>query len=136
MTTSIATMREALADALRALDGWTVEPYFADAIETPCLVIGAVSMDYDVTFGRGADAPLIVVTAYVSRTVEDAQQALLDELLEPAGTSSLKAAVEQQSVYDAAGVDYFRVRSATAIDSKQVGVLPYLFTDFEIEAVL
>jgi DNA-binding LytR/AlgR family response regulator len=136
MTTSIATMRSALADALETLAGWTVSPYFVDAVTTPMLVVGAVSMSYDVTMGRGADEPTITVTAYVSRSAEDAQQAKLDELLEPSGASSLKAAVEQQSVYTSAGVHYFRVRSATSVDSQKVGAAPYLFVDFLIEAVL
>lgn len=134
--TSIATMRAALAAALEQIDGWNVDPYFVDAVTTPHLVVGAVRMDYDVTFGRGADTTTITVTAYVSRTVEDAQQAKLDELLEPSGPTSLKEAVEQQSVFDAAGVHFFRVRSATPVDSQQVGNLPYLFVDFEVEAVI
>lgn len=136
MTTSIATMRAALADALEALDGWNVDPYFVDSVTTPHLVVGAVGMSYDITFGRGADELTVTVTAYVSRTVEDAQQALLDELLEPSGPSSLKEAVEQQAVYDAAGVHYFRVRTATPVDEKQVGALPYLAVDFDVEVVI
>jgi hypothetical protein len=136
MTTSIATMRTALAEALTALDGWNVDPYFVDDVVTPHLVIGAVSMSYDLTMGRGSDVPTITVSAYVSRSAEAQQQARLDELLEPAGTSSLKEAVETQAVFDAAGVHYFRVRSATAVDERSVGALPYLVVDFEIEAVI
>lgn len=132
---TLSVIRDALGEALETLPGWNVARYVPDAVTTPQLVIASGGVTYDVTMGRGADELRLVVSAYVSRTAEGDQQALLDELLEPDGVGSLKEAVEAASVSTDAGVHYFRVRSASAPDGQTVGALPYVLMDFEVEVV-
>ena len=133
---SLTTIRQALADALEGVEGLTVSPYVTDQVLTPHAMVALRGIDYDLVFGRGADTYNFVVSVYVSRTLEDEQQALLDRIADPTDASCLKALLEADAVVSAAGVDYIRVRSVNQIDEKLVGALPYLFVDYELEVVV
>lgn len=132
---TIATIRGAIVDALEGIAGWNVQPYYTDQIVAPQMSVGRLTVAYDIAMGRGGDEYIFTVTAYVSRSAIDVQQALLDQLCEPSGSTSLKTVLETAAVTAAAGADYIRVRSCEGIDGTTVGLADYLIEEFTVEVV-
>lgn len=134
---TISTIRTALVDALDDITGLHAAAYLPDQIAaTPLAVVSLRSLDYDLVFGRGADTYMFVVSVYTSKTALPQEQALLDTFCEPSGSTSIKTQLETAAVATAAGVDYVRVRNVQGVDVRNVGDLPYLVLDFELEVVL
>lgn len=131
---TIATVRQALSDAVDTITGIRSAPYLPDQINPPQAVVWDTGVDYDVVMGRGADEYNFTVRVYVNRTAETAAQKLLDTLREPTGATSLKTVVEADSGL-AAVVDYARVRRAGPVDLVTVGSVDYLSVEFEVEVV-
>ena len=132
---SLAAMRRALADACASV-GLNATGYITDDINTPAAVIARTQVDYDQTLGRGSDQFGFTIRVYVDRTDEIAGQQLLDMLVEPGTSSTLKTAIETQSVFDAAGVHFFRVRTASEVQVTQLGQIGYLTVEFDLEVMV
>ena len=132
---SLAAMRRALADACSSV-GLNATGYITDDINTPAAVIARTQVDYDQTLGRGSDQFGFTIRVYVDRTDEIAGQQLLDMLVEPGTASTLKTAIETQSVFDAAGVHFFRVRTASEVQVTQLGQIGYLTVEFDLEVMV
>lgn len=131
---TIATVRQALSDAVDTITGIRSAPYMPDQINPPQAVVWDTGIDYDMVMGRGADEYRFTVRVYVNRTAETAAQKLLDTLREPSGATSLKTVVEADSGL-AAVVDYARVRRASPVELVTVGAVDYLSVEFEVEVV-
>lgn len=129
---SLATVRQALSDAVDGIADVRATPYVPDQINPPQAVVGLREIDYDLVFGRGADIFMFMVQFFVARTAEKQAQILLDTLCEPAGVTSLKTVVEADSGLGAL-VDYARVRRVTGPQVATIGSLDFLVVEFDVE---
>lgn len=129
---TIAAIRAGLASALGDVSGLRVSAYQLDQVNPPQAEVRLDSIEYDLTFARGADIYRFVVTAAVTRTAERHAQELVDSYADGAGASSFKAALEADSTLG--GVcDYARVTAMRGIEQGAVGDIPYLLASFEVE---
>lgn len=135
MTTTLATIRAALADACETL-GLHASGYITDDITTPAAVVARTVVTYDSTMGRGSDELTFRVSVYVDRTDEIGAQQFLDELVEPGTSQTLKTILEDADTATAAGVHYIRVRTASEVNQGSIGSLNYLSVDFDLEVMV
>lgn len=129
--TTIAEVREAIALAVESVVKAT--PYVTEQVNTPQAVVVRGEINYDDTMD-GTAAYDYVVTVYATRDARHAQE-FLDELSEPEGTGSLKAAVESHSGL-ADLVHYAVVYRASTPRAEIVGETPYIAQDFTVRAVV
>lgn len=132
---SFSVIRAAIADACESV-GLLAHSYITDDITTPAAVIRMDRVQYDLTFGRGADQIDLTVTVVADRTDEQGAQAFLDDLIDPASSSLLKTVLEDSDTVAAAGVHYIRVREASAVQQLRYGAVDYLSVDLTIEVVV
>jgi hypothetical protein len=132
LTTSIADVRQTIADACQSLAGIRAQPYVTDSVATPQATVSLNEVNYDLVFARGADIWNYTVTVYAQRSSERSAQILLDELREPVGPTSLKTVLEED-VALAALVDYVVLRRASPVQSTTVGAIEYLLVEFTVE---
>lgn len=91
MTPSL--VRDKLKAALN-IPGLRVYDTIPDNIVPPAAVIGQLTMDYDLVFGRGADAATVDVMVITGRMSERAAQDWLDRLIMSTGSTSVKTKLE------------------------------------------
>jgi hypothetical protein len=102
----IAAAREALAENIqRRFPSIQVSPYILSTPTLPAAFVFPGLVTYDLAMHRGADYTEFTVRAMVGPYGDIAAQQLIDQLLEPSGTGSMKAAIEQDEtlggvVYD------------------------------------
>ena len=107
----VAQVREALAEAIqRRFPSMQVSPYILSAPTLPAVFVFPGPVQYDLAMHRGADFSEFTVRAMVGPYGDIAAQQLMDQLLEPSGATSMKAAIEQDVtlggvVYDVSATD-------------------------------
>lgn len=137
MTATIKELREAVAEAVGTIEGLRCTPLLVDAPNAPQAVVYRKPWTYDDTMNDEPTATyLFGVTVYVGRTNERTGQDLLDEYAEPAGDTSVKAAIENDDALKAmcdyvivVGVDEIKVTTT------ETGVV-YLTEDFTVEIAI
>jgi predicted transcriptional regulator len=120
-----------MADACGSIDGWRASPYIRDSVAAPEMQISRGVITYDTSMGRDSDDFHYTVRAYVQRDSERAGQIMLDELSEQSGPGSLKTVLEDDERLNDL-VDIVRVLEATPVQATEVGVIGYLFVDFDV----
>jgi predicted transcriptional regulator len=120
-----------MADACASIDGWRASPYIRDSVAAPEMQISRGVITYDTSMGRDSDDFHYTVRAYVQRDSERAGQIMLDELSEQSGPGSLKTVLEDDERLNDL-VDIVRVLEATPVQATEVGVIGYLFVDFDV----
>ena len=90
----LIAIREALAKNLEAIPNVQTSAWILANPTPPTLYVLPDEVQYDKVFGRGHDDNLLRVQALVGVPGDISAQRKLDEFLEPAGASSVKAAVE------------------------------------------
>jgi hypothetical protein len=121
-----------MADACASIAGWRASPYIRDAVAAPEMQIARGVVTYDTSMGRQSDDLRFLIRAYVQRDSERAGQILLDELCESFGAGSLKTVLEADVALKDL-VDIVRVREATPVQQQDVGIVSYLFVEFDVE---
>lgn len=133
---SIATVREAVATALR--DGCSINatPYLASKIRPPHAMV-SYKVTYDMTMARGADEYLFTVSVYAQRDNEIQSQKLLDRLSDPHDATGVKQILEGDSGV-AGVVDYIRVASTGDLQVVEIGSpgVQYLTVEFVCEVAI
>lgn len=120
-------------DALAAAipDGATMRkhPYPMDAVEPPCAVVGyPTSIQFDMTFGRGADEATFPVWFFVGVASTLAARDACSDVL--AGAKDIKAALE------AATGPFSSVHVTEAeVEGQKVGDITYLSVRFDCEVI-
>jgi len=94
VTVSLEALRLALADNLSTLDGVQVSPYLLANPTPPAIMIYPGEITWDLAARRGLDMWRFTVQAIVGSNTDQGAQMLLDQLLDPNGTNSLKTAIE------------------------------------------
>ncbi len=129
--TPLSAILDALAAALEAIPGLRGYAYVPDVLAPPAAVVQLpTAIDFDVTWGRGADAYRVPVLLVVGAASYRAAHAALASYLDAAGPTSVKAAVEADSTLGGL-VDDARVVRADGIGSYSFGATEYagaLFT--------
>ena len=135
--TTIADVRDGMAQAITKGCGLRCLSYVADSIPAPCAVISRDEMDPRMVLGKASAAYMFNVRVFVGRVAEKAAQQKLDTLTEATGAGSLVAAVEDGANWPTSvAVQYASVT--------RIGVVPqvvsvadetFLSVDFDIEVV-
>lgn len=129
----VATLRAALAANLRAITDVQVSAYALAAPTPPGIQIQLGETQFDRTFHRGLDVRQFIVQAFVDFSSEEAPQRLLDELLAPTGTRSVKTALESDKTLGGTA-DGLHVKTASRpqlVERAQGGQM--LFVEFTVE---
>jgi len=133
---TLATVRAGLAAACEGA-GLNCTGYVTDDISTPAAVIAIQPFQYQLVFSSTRAPITYKISVYVERTDEVGAQEQLDEWIDPASSTSLKALLEAAAVATDAGVDYVWVRGVdTPVQQVQFGSVTYLSVDFTVEVVV
>lgn len=133
--TSLQAILDGIAARLRTLPGLRVVAYVPDQIAPPTAIVQLPrSIDFDLTYGRGADSYRIPVLLLVAKVSDRASSSNLAAYLAADGATSVKAAVEADSTLGGI-VDDCHVAQATGIGSYTFGGIDYLGAEFTLEVV-
>lgn len=133
--TPLQAILDALAASLDAIPGLRVFGYTPDQIAPPTAIVQLPrSIDFDLTYNRGADTYVVPVLLLVGKVSDRASSANLASYLDAAGPTSVKAAIE---VDDTLGglIDDCRVTGATGIGSYTFAGVEYLGAEFNLVVV-
>lgn len=122
-----STVRDKLKLAV-SITGLRVYDTVPDGLIPPALVIGQLSIDWDLVMARGADSATVDLILIAGRMSDRAAQDYLDSFLTASGNNSIKTKVEADQTLGGS-VSSVRVVSATPISLTVAGVemLAYRF---------
>ncbi len=126
MTPSL--VRDALKTAINVA-GLRVYDTVPDGLIPPALVIGQLSLEWDLVFKRGADSANVDLILIAGRMSDRAAQDYLDSFLTASGANSIKTLIETDQTLDGT-VTSVRCVTATPVSLTVAGVemLAYRFT--------
>lgn len=132
---SLAAIRDGLATRLATISGLEAFDTAPGQVNPPAAVVGGPErIEYDLTYGRGADTYLISVMVYASRADQSSGQELLDGYLAGAGATSIKAAIEADPTLGGAA-DTARVTMARNYGGYDLADIKYLGVELLVEVV-
>lgn len=94
MAASLTDIREGLAASLAVLEGVQVTAHMLVNPSPPAIHVYPSETEYDLTMQRGLDQWTLTVQAVVNSVSDIGSQRKLDEFIAPAGSQSVKAAIE------------------------------------------
>jgi hypothetical protein len=94
MSVTMAQIRTALAANLDAIPSVQASPYMLANPTPPTVWVVPDETDYDEAMQGGLDVVKVTIQAFAGLVADQAAQKLLDEMLDPTGSSSVKATVE------------------------------------------
>lgn len=109
---TVAQLREGLAANLDAIEDVQASAYMLSNPTPPTIEVVPDEVDYDAAMGRGDDTWRFVIRAYVGVASDKGAQLLLDELLAPSGTRSVKTVLEADETLGGVAED-LHVQTAT-----------------------
>ena len=135
--TTIADVRDGMAQAITAGCGLRCIAYVADSIPAPCAVISRDEMDPRMVLGKASAAYNFNVRVFVGRVAEKSAQQKLDALTEATGSGSLVAAVEDDTNWPSDVVVQYASVTRIGVVPQTVAVADdtFLSVDFDIEVV-
>jgi hypothetical protein len=128
---SITDLRAGLATALAAVPGLRTTTETPDTISPPISIINVANVNYDRASSRGLDEYNFVLTVIVGRVGERSAQRLLDSYVTPAGSSSVKLAIELDRTLGGK-CDSLRVTDMRNYGSLVIGEITYLAAEFNV----
>lgn len=127
---NLANVMDEIAAALGSIDGLRVYPYSANTIVSPAAIVDwPEEINYDATYGRGADQQTIKVIVCVAKLTDRGTKGRLAQYLDGSDATSVKAAVDG-GTYTAC--DSVRVARAV-VDVITIGAVDYLGAEFDVE---
>ena len=131
--TLVSDLRTGLANRLATITGLRSHDQVPDSLTPPSGVVGPPSkVEYDKTFGRGADKYVFPVRVLAQKTDGRAAQTALDAYLSSSGATSVKAAIEGDCTLGGKAHD-LRVVSCQSYGSYQVGGVDYIGAEWTVE---
>ncbi len=124
-------IREGLADRLETIAGLNVYRKAPGNITVPAAIIRRRQTQYDVTLD-GADDTTYGITVFASFANVEVAHETLDAYLDPAGASSVVAAVHAEPTLGGV-VDFTRVASAEGERVTNYAGVDYLSVEFVVE---
>lgn len=133
--TTIAQVRDNLADIAATITGWRGTAYVGDAVNAPVIKVFRPAFDPRVVFSGSKMQLTFRCVAYAKRVETDRSEAALDALAELTGSGSFIAAVQTSSNWSVT-VDYAQVVNVgeTTVVTFGDGV-EYLACPFDVEVV-
>lgn len=121
-------VRDALKTAVN-ITGLRVYDTVPDGLMPPALVVGQLSIEWDLVFARGADSATVDLILIAGRMSDRAAQDYLDGLLTATGNSSIKTKIEADQTLSGT-VSSVRCVSAVPVAVTVAGVemLAYRFS--------
>ena len=132
--TSIATLRAGLAANLATIPGLRVAETIPDNPNPPIAVVLPPSIQFDTSFGRGADTYTFVIALIVARSDERSSQIRMDGYCDPTGSSSIKTAIESDKNLGGAAMS-LRVQEMRNYQSLAVGEVTYLSAEWVVQVI-
>lgn len=91
----LGDIRQGIANNLAEIgEGWDVSPYMKAFPHAPCIHVIPAGIEFDETQHRGLDRYHMKVQAFVGTVDDKSAQQMLDELMAPTSTKSVKALIE------------------------------------------
>jgi len=115
-----STVRDKLKAAVN-ITGLRVYDTVPDGLIPPALVVGQLSLNWDLVMARGADSGEIDLILIAGRMSDRAAQDYLDSFLTATGTNSIKTKVEADQTLGGS-VSSVRVVTATPLSLTVAGV--------------
>lgn len=132
--TSIADVRQALAQAIESGAGVVAEPYALRTISAPCVHIVRAGMDPRMVLGAGKAAYEFRCVLFVASKDDVTSQQQIDEFCALSGSTSIKAAIEDGDLWTAS-VDYASVTRIGDTVERAVADVIYDTVEFSVEVV-
>jgi hypothetical protein len=132
MSVTLTQITEALADALRAIDGLRVYDVQPDSFAVPCAILNVDSIDYHGAFQMGLVTTAFKVLVIVARADTRSAVHALDEYLSPLGNASVRRAIESDVTLGGVVASAFVTRAA-AFQSIAIGDQNYLGVELDVE---
>ena len=122
-----SSVRDALKTAIN-VSGLRVYDTVPDGLIPPALVIGQLSIEWDLVFKRGADSATVDLILIAGRMSDRAAQDYLDGFITASGANSIKTLIEADQTLGGS-VTSVRCVSATPVSLTVAGVemLAYRF---------
>lgn len=130
-TSSVGTVRTAIANALAARTGLHVSPHMSTTINPPQAMID-YRVAYDTDMGPGGDTFTWLVYVFMPASSERSSSTILDELRDPNSTTGVKQLLEGNAGLRAV-VNDVQVKNAGEIDVFAANDAAYLFCQFEVD---
>ncbi len=125
---------DAIAARLRTITGLRVFDYMPDNIAPPAAIVQLPrNIDFDLTFGRGADLMMIPVLVLVAKVSDRASYNNLARYLALEGATSIKGAIDGNL---GGVVNDATVTRASGIGSYPVGGVDFMGATFETQLVV
>ncbi len=133
--TTIADVRQNLADIAGLIDGWAGSLYVGDSVDSRTIKVFRPEFDPRVVFGGGTMQLTFRCAAYAKRADSAAAEQSLDALAELSGTGSFIVAVQDSDNWSVT-VDYASVTSVGEVYVSTFGDgVEYLVCPFDVEVV-
>lgn len=134
--TTIAEVRQNLAEIADSLDGWYGRMYVGDAGDKRVIRVFRPEFDPRMVFGGGKYQMTFRCVAYAARIDADASEQALDALAELTGDGSFIAAVQDSDNWSVT-VDYANVTNVgeTSVTNFGDEGVQYLACQFDVEVV-
>ena len=132
--TTIADVRDGLAEAINAGTGLRTMAYLSGSIPHPCGHVRLGAYDPRMVMGRAKAEYPFIVTVFVGVASDRSAQKRCDRLREPAGDESIVTAVETSANWSV-DVDYASVTMVGEPSEVAVAEEILMTVEFEIEVV-
>jgi hypothetical protein len=132
--TTIAEVRQNLADIADTLHGWHGSTYVGDSVVAGAIKVFRPEFDPRVVFGGGKMRLTFRCVAYAKRIDSSASEAALDALAELDGDGSFIGAVQSSDNWDVV-VDYAAVTNVGEVGVVPIDGIEHLACPFEVEVV-
>lgn len=137
MSGSLATAREAVADALNTIAGLTGHARVPGQIHTPCAIVEPGEVDWRTAQQRGHDKWDLTIRVLLGTVSSEASQQTRDEFFDRGGTKDIKDAVESHvPLRDGTAAQDVFVARARKFDAWVFAGTTYLGVEFLTEVYL
>lgn len=133
--TTIAEVRDAIANCIDTIPGLRSAAYIQDQITPPIAHVMPLDFDPRLVFSEAKSVYKFQIRVYVGRTPAEQNQAALDTYREVHGSHSITAAVQDDTNWGGVEVDYAKVTRIGSVGVAEVGGVPYLVLQIDVEVL-
>lgn len=128
---TVSELRSGLATRLATISGLRTSATIPDQLNPPVAVVSLDTITFDEAFQRGLDQYAFTVTVVVGRVAERSSQLRLDAYCDPAGSSSVKTAIEADRTLGGKA-STLRVTDMNGIGTVTIGDATMLTANFSV----
>lgn len=133
---TLGQIRTDLQTRLAQIAGLTCYDKIAESVDEPAAIVGMPDpMEYNLTYGPTGLSVTLPILLLVSRYDAEAAQETLDTYCAPTGATSVKRAVEDETVAITSGWHVAVVTKCDKFGVRRVGGIDYLGCEFTVEVV-